>query len=98
MQRGVESVDLDRVLTVGVGAVEREVVNLFSKRVEAGGDRAVRAPWGESMEAFAHQFGALARSVIGLKTLFAARAARDREPIAEAFFQFFHQPPLARAI
>src|SRR5215470_18442948 len=44
VQRGMESVDLYGVLPVGVGAVECEIVNLFSERVELGGNCAVRAP------------------------------------------------------
>src|SRR5262249_11875311 len=82
VQRGVKAVDLYGVLPVGVGAVEREIANLFSERVKAGGDRAVRAPGSELLKAFAREFGMPARRVIGLKPLLAARAARHPEPVA----------------
>src|SRR5262245_2115460 len=57
VQRGVEAVDLYGVIAVWVGAVGREIVNFFGEGVKAGGDRAVRAPRSELLQAFAREFG-----------------------------------------
>src|SRR4030095_7664092 len=81
VQRGVEAGELYGVLPVGVGAVEREIVDLFSERVKLGGDCAVCAPGRELLQAFASEFRMLSRRVAGLKPFFAARAARDAEPV-----------------